>query len=95
MRELSTKANLDGINCLILKGSYKEGAIEKTLRKYAEEYVVCQACKSADTVLSRDPNTRLNVLTCNKCGAVRNVQSVYAGFTAQTARRAAQRAKQT
>ena len=93
-KELSTMGNLDSNQCLVLKGNYRDTHIEKALRKYAEEFVVCHACSSGQTSLSRDPTSRLYELKCKKCDAARNVSSASAGFAAQTARRAAQRAKQ-
>ena len=93
MKELSTTGNLDSNQCLILKGSYKDANIEKALRKYVDEFVMCHACSSGNTTLVKDQHTRLHELRCLKCNAARNVQSASAGFAAQTTRRAAQRAK--
>ena len=93
MKELSTTGNLDSNQCLILKGSYKDANIEKALRKYVDEFVMCHACSSGNTTLVKDQNTRLHELRCLKCNAARNVQSASAGFAAQTTRRAALRAK--
>ncbi|KNH03819.1 eukaryotic translation initiation factor 2 beta [Perkinsela sp. CCAP 1560/4] len=94
MKELSTTGNLDSNQCLILKGSYRDNNIEKALRKYVDEFVMCHACSSGNTTLVKDQNTRLHELRCLKCNAARNVQSASAGFAAQTTRRAALRAKQ-
>ena len=94
LKEYGTTGNLDGNQCLILRGVYKDTHIVKALRKYAVDYVMCQSCGRASTVVTRDPSTRLNVLTCRVCNAVRYVQSASAGFLAQTTRRSAQRVKQ-
>ena len=93
-KELSTTGNLDSNQCLVLKGSYRDHNLEKALRKYADEFIVCYACGSGQTTLSRDPVSRLFELKCEKCNASRNVSSATAGFAAQTTRRAIQRMKQ-
>jgi translation initiation factor 2 subunit 2 len=58
---------------------------EGILRRYVNEYVICNMCKSTDTLLSREQ--RLFMLRCQSCGASRSVTAVKTGFMAQIGRR--------
>eukprot|EP01064_Diplonema_japonicum_P000059 TRINITY_DN1002_c0_g3_i1.p1 TRINITY_DN1002_c0_g3~~TRINITY_DN1002_c0_g3_i1.p1 ORF type:complete len:261 (+),score=75.42 TRINITY_DN1002_c0_g3_i1:76-858(+) len=85
--ELGTSGNIDGNNCLILKGRLNTKHIEGLLRKYIDAYVTCSMCHSTDTKLVKDPHSRLTTLQCNQCNASRTVQSITGGFSAQIGRR--------
>jgi translation initiation factor 2 subunit 2 len=74
--ELSTSGSVDGSNRLIIRGVYRGKDIESVLKKYISEYVLCRVCNSLDTILTRDPNTRLYTLNCLSCGANRTVSAV-------------------
>ncbi|KAJ9462800.1 Eukaryotic translation initiation factor 2 subunit beta [Diplonema papillatum] len=87
LTELGTSGNIDGNNCLILKGRLNVKHIEGLLRKYIEAYVTCNMCHSVDTKLVKDPHSRLTTLHCNQCNASRTVQSITGGFSAQIGRR--------
>lgn len=50
-------------------------------------YVLCNSCKSPDTLLDRDSATRIMFLRCQQCGASRTVAPIKAGFVARTSRR--------
>ncbi|CAE8592527.1 unnamed protein product, partial [Polarella glacialis] len=80
---------------LILKGRYLPKHCESLLRKYIKEYVTCEMCKSANTVLKKDSSTRLSVVECSNCGAFRTAQSIKSGYHSVTRgdRRAAKQAK--
>eukprot|EP01059_Diplonema_ambulator_P008376 TRINITY_DN179_c1_g1_i1.p1 TRINITY_DN179_c1_g1~~TRINITY_DN179_c1_g1_i1.p1 ORF type:complete len:284 (+),score=104.93 TRINITY_DN179_c1_g1_i1:78-854(+) len=85
--ELGTSGNIDGNNCLILRGRLNTKHIEGLLRKYIDAYVTCSMCHSTDTRLVKDPHSRLTTLQCNQCNASRTVQSITGGFSAQIGRR--------
>lgn len=87
LTELGTTGNVDGNNCLIIKGRLNATHIENLLRKYISTYVTCEMCHSTNTQLQKDPNTRLTTLQCGQCGAARTVQSITGGFSAQIGRR--------
>jgi translation initiation factor 2 subunit 2 len=74
--ELSTSGSVDGSQRLIIRGVYRGKDIESVLKKYISEYVLCRVCNSLDTILTRDPNTRLYTLNCLSCGANRTVSAV-------------------
>eukprot|EP00761_Pharyngomonas_kirbyi_P012088 gb/GECH01012115.1/.p1 GENE.gb/GECH01012115.1/~~gb/GECH01012115.1/.p1 ORF type:complete len:333 (+),score=109.79 gb/GECH01012115.1/:1-999(+) len=87
LAELGTSGNLDGSNRLIVRGRFQPAQIESLIRKYVAEYVVCGMCRSLDTSLVRDNQTRLYSLQCSACGASRTVQTIKGGYLAQTRRR--------
>ena len=88
LAELGTSGNLDGDQArLIVKGRFLPKAFEGVLRRYANEYVLCGACKASDTLLDRDGATRVTSLRCQQCGASRTVTAIKAGFVARTTRR--------
>ncbi len=62
-------------------------AFEGTLRRYVNEYVLCNSCKSPDSLLDRDSSSRIMFLRCQACGASRTVAPIKAGFVARTTRR--------
>jgi len=90
LAELGTFGSTDGNDRLILKGRFQPKGIETVLRRYMNEYVVCSACKSTDTQLTKD--ARLSFLNCKNCGASRSVAAMTAGFQAQVGKRRAMRA---
>ena len=87
MGELGTSGSLDGQQRLMVKGRFLPKAFEGGLRRYVNEYVLCHACKSPDTLLDKDQTTRLYVLRCQQCGASRSVSTMKQGFVAQVGKR--------
>ena len=85
LSELGTSGSLDGQQRLIVKGRFMPKAFEVIIRRYVNEYVLCHACKSPDTVLDREQ--RLYHLRCQQCGASRTVQAIKSGFVARVGRR--------
>lgn len=83
--ELGTSGSLDGQERLIMKGRFTPKVFEGVLRRYVNEYVICNMCKSTDTLLHREQ--RLFMLRCQNCGASRSVSAVKTGFQAQIGRR--------
>lgn len=83
--ELGTSGSLDGQQRLIMKGRFTPKVFEGILRRYVNEYVICNMCKSTDTLLVREQ--RLFILRCQQCGASRSVQAIKTGFVAQVGRR--------
>lgn len=81
--ELGTTGNIQDGGRLVIKGRFNTEALAKVLKHYMMDYVVCASCRSADTVLMRDANTRLYFLQCESCGATRSVAQIRQGFRAQ------------
>lgn len=85
--ELGTTGNIQDGGRLVIKGRFGAEGIANVLKRYMLEYVVCSSCRSPDTVLMRDANTRLYFVSCESCGAKRSVAPIKQGFMAQVERR--------
>ncbi|KAF7152129.1 hypothetical protein RHSIM_Rhsim01G0243800 [Rhododendron simsii] len=85
LAEMGTSGSLDGQQRLVVKGRFAPKNFEGILRRYVNEYVICNGCKSPDTILSKE--NRLFFLRCEKCGSGRSVAPIKAGFVARVGRR--------
>uniref|UniRef100_A0A0D6R0N3 Eukaryotic translation initiation factor 2 subunit beta n=1 Tax=Araucaria cunninghamii TaxID=56994 RepID=A0A0D6R0N3_ARACU len=85
LAEMGTSGSLDGQQRLVVKGRFAPKNFEGILRRYINEYVICNGCKSPDTILSKE--NRLFFLRCEQCGCSRSVAPIKAGFVARVARR--------
>lgn len=85
--ELGTTGNIQDGGRLVIKGRFGAEGIANVLKRYMLEYVICISCRSPDTVLMRDANTRLYFVSCETCGAKRSVAPIRQGFMAQVERR--------
>lgn len=85
--ELGTTSNIQDGGRLVIKGRFGAEGIANVLKKYMLEYVICTSCRSPDTVLMRDANTRLYFVSCESCGAKRSVAPIRQGFMAQVEKR--------
>ncbi|KAI3896293.1 hypothetical protein MKW92_023055 [Papaver armeniacum] len=83
--ELGTTGSLDGEQRLGIKGRFLQRNFEVILRRYANEYVRCNACRTSDTILSKED--RLFFVRCEQCGSARSVAPIKAGFVARVGRR--------
>ncbi|OVA13700.1 Translation initiation factor IF2/IF5 [Macleaya cordata] len=87
LAEMGTSGSLDGQQRLVVKGRFAPKNFEGILRRYVNEYVICNGCKSPDTILSKE--NRLFFLRCEQCGSGRSVAPIKAGFVARVGRRKA------
>lgn len=85
LAELGTSGNLDGKKALIIKGKFKPTQMESILRQYIREYIICQTCKSSNTVMEKIE--RLYFMLCNDCSSRRTVAPLKAGFSAVVGKR--------
>lgn len=69
----------------MVKGRFAPKNFEGILRRYVNEYVICNGCKNSDTILSKE--NRLFFLRCEQCGSGRSVAPVKLGFVARVGRR--------
>ena len=94
LTELGTTGSMTSGQQFLMKGKFKPKYIESLLKKYISEYVTCSMCRGVDTKLSRDTTARMNIMTCESCGATRAVATITKGFLAATRaeRRAARNA---
>ncbi|XP_078158560.1 eukaryotic translation initiation factor 2 subunit beta-like [Carex rostrata] len=81
LTELGTSGSLDGQQRLVVKGRFPSKNFRSILRKYRTEYVICNGCKSLDTILSKE--NRLFFVRCEQCGSSRTVMPIKAGFVAR------------
>nr|XP_043637595.1 eukaryotic translation initiation factor 2 subunit beta-like [Erigeron canadensis] len=87
LAEMGTSGSLDGQQRLVVKGRFAPKNFEGILRRYINEYVICNGCRSPDTILSKE--NRLFFLRCEQCGSGRSVAPIKAGFVALVGRRKA------
>ncbi|GFQ08476.1 eukaryotic translation initiation factor 2 subunit beta [Phtheirospermum japonicum] len=87
LAEMGTSGSLDGQQRLVIKGRFAPKNFEGILRRYINDYVICNGCKCSDTILSKE--NRLFFLRCEKCGSGRSVAQIKAGFVARVGRRKA------
>ncbi|XP_024377588.1 eukaryotic translation initiation factor 2 subunit beta [Physcomitrium patens] len=85
LAELGTSGSLDGQQRLVVKGRFAPKVFEGILRRYVNEYVMCNGCKSPDTILTKE--NRLFFLRCEQCGCSRSVAPIKAGYVARVGRR--------
>ncbi|KAL6504102.1 hypothetical protein OROGR_026025 [Orobanche gracilis] len=87
LAEMGTSGSLDGQQRMVIKGRFAPKNFEGILRRYINEYVICNGCKSPDTILSKE--NRLFFLRCEKCASGRSVAPIKTGFVARVGRRKA------
>ena len=80
--ELGNEGSIDGSSRLMLKGRFVPKKMESLLRKYINEYVTWEMCRSPDTILKRDPVSRLYFVNCQSCNASRAVSAIRSGYQA-------------
>lgn len=81
--ELCADASIDGNERLIIRGKYSPSHIQKIVRNYITDYVLCQGCKSMDTFIDKDKATRLTFLRCNVCQASMSIKPIQTGYRAK------------
>ncbi|KAL5741163.1 hypothetical protein ACOSP7_027895 [Xanthoceras sorbifolium] len=81
LAEMGTSGSLDGQRGLVVKGSFAPKDVEGILRRYINEYVLCNSCRSPDTILTKE--NCLFFLRCEQCGSGQSVAPIKAGFIAR------------
>lgn len=71
--ELNTDASINENKQMIIKGKFHSKNIENILRKYVCCYVQCSMCRSYETEITKDSNTRLNYLVCSSCKSSKTI----------------------
>ncbi|XP_021993033.1 eukaryotic translation initiation factor 2 subunit beta [Helianthus annuus] len=90
LAELGTSGSLDGQQRLVVKGRFAPKSFQGILRRYMNDYVICNSCKGRDTRIEKDKENRLTFLNCDECGSQRSVAPIKAGFVARVGRRKAE-----
>jgi translation initiation factor 2 subunit 2 len=83
LSELCADGSIDGTERLIIRGKYPPSAIEKIVRNYITQYVLCNGCKSLDTFIDKEKATRLTYLRCNVCQASVSIKPITNGYRAK------------
>lgn len=74
LTELGCKGNLNSENCLIFRDRYELAQIQKAIRKYSMEYIVCNSCASVNTLFQK--TDKLLEIICQECHSSRTTQSI-------------------
>lgn len=80
--EFGTECFVNTKEEMILKGRYSQKKIEILWKKYIENMVRCNNCKSYKTKFERDQQTRLYIINCSTCGSTRTAAQVKHGYQA-------------
>jgi len=72
--ELCASCSSASNGVLIIKAKLGAGQAQQLCRAYVNLHVLCVNCKGVDTLLSRDPESRLTFVKCQVCQAERCVQ---------------------
>ncbi|MFQ6065191.1 MAG: translation initiation factor IF-2 subunit beta [Candidatus Bathyarchaeia archaeon] len=72
-KEMATAGTLEGSRA-IFKGKFRYDSIERLIKRYTEEFVVCPVCKLPDTKIVKE--RRLYFLICEACGARSSIRPV-------------------
>lgn len=80
--EIGSMNSITQEGALLIRGILPNTKIESLVRKYIEHYVKCPLCRSSNTTLRKDSETRLMMLECNFCKATRSVTAITTGFHA-------------
>ncbi len=67
--EYSTTTSINGVGQLLIKGKYNLNNIGSSYKKYIQNYVQCNICKSIKTEINRNTTMRLDFIKCNNCNA--------------------------
>jgi translation initiation factor 2 subunit 2 len=95
LHDFGTDGSLNEDKNFVLKGRFTSKQFEVILSKYIATYIKCQNCNSLNTNLRKDQIVHLTFLYCDDCHAHRSVQSIRAGYHAETkADRKAEREQQ-
>jgi len=73
-REMATAGALDKAGRAIFQGKFRNDTLERLIRHYTGEFVVCPICKRPDTKIVKE--RRLSFLVCEACGARSSIRTV-------------------
>lgn len=71
--EMATAATLEGTRATF-QGKFPHNTLERLVRIYTENFVICPVCKRPDTRIVKEK--RLFFLVCEACGAKSSVKAV-------------------
>ncbi|TXT66535.1 MAG: Translation initiation factor 2 subunit beta [Promethearchaeota archaeon] len=71
LKTAGTRGKLRG-NQLFLMGEYKANVLNKLIKKYAKQYVICDVCNAPDTKIVKEGKKQF--LQCTACGAREEIE---------------------
>jgi len=72
-REMATAGNIDGARA-IFQGKFPHDTVERLIKRYIDEFVICPICKRPDTKIVKE--RRFHFLICEACGAKSSIRPV-------------------
>ncbi len=72
-REMATAGTIEGAR-VIFQGKFPRDTLERLIKIYTDNFVVCPICKRPDTKIVREK--RLSFLVCEACGARSSMRSI-------------------
>jgi len=72
-REMATAGTTDGTRATF-QGRFEQGGLERLIKRYVDDFVMCPVCKRPDTKIVREK--RLYFLVCEACGARSSLRPV-------------------
>lgn len=66
LKELATKGEVEGKKLVVL-GNFSSNQVNRKLKAYVKDYVICPECGRPDTKLKEEEG--VTVLVCEACGA--------------------------
>ena len=80
--ELSCDCGLDGESRLVIQSKFTAKELEKVTRNYVMKYIICKDCRSIDTEIVKEKETRMVFLKCKNCKSERVCGSIKSSFQA-------------
>jgi len=72
-REMATAGTIEGAR-VIFQGKFPHNTLERLIKIYTDNFVICPICKRPDTKIVREK--RLSFLVCEACGARSSMRSI-------------------
>jgi len=72
-KEMATAGTVNGAR-VIFQGKFHHESLERLIKRYTEEFVICPVCKRPDTKIVKEK--RLYFLVCEACGARSSIRPV-------------------
>lgn len=79
-KSLLAEGSINKEGQMVLSGSFLQSTIEKSIRHFIDQFVICKSCESVDDTYIAKEN-KLFFLKCDKCKGSKCVGSNVEGFT--------------
>lgn len=82
--EFGAEGSLNEEKQFVIKGRFLSKEFQNVLTKYIKMFISCENCNSLNTQIRKDQIVHLTFLHCDDCHSHRSVQSIKAGYHAET-----------